>query len=114
MLIQAERDRCVQADFEQSGILDPEQPQYMDERLGVLDLELAMVLSRISSAEEEIRLGLVVAQGLGSPASADVSKLAMPFARSMTEGDLGMENGITRSFYLNMKTCMNMYVDINM
>ncbi|KAI9205434.1 uncharacterized protein BJ171DRAFT_73533 [Polychytrium aggregatum] len=50
----AERERVVLADSEATGLpLDPQKPQYMDDRLWVLDHEIAMVNSRILAVEEE-------------------------------------------------------------
>ena len=70
----------------------------MDERLGVLDLEVAMVNSKIRSMEEEIRLGrafigLSSQSGKSGVVSPDSINSPPSYIPSTTDGDLGWENG---------------------
>jgi hypothetical protein len=69
----------------------------MDERLDVLDLEVAMINSRIRNAEEEIRLGkaaiAMASAAAGSPNNQTAPGSPPSFVPSVSEGDLGWENG---------------------
>ena len=50
----AERSRIVTADFERTGVYDADSPQYMDERLGVVECELATIDSKIRVVQEQL------------------------------------------------------------
>lgn len=50
----AERSRIVTADYENTGVYDPETPQYMDERLGYLEYELSAIDSKIRVVQEHL------------------------------------------------------------
>ncbi|KAJ3185213.1 Kinesin-like protein kif21b [Gaertneriomyces sp. JEL0708] len=80
----AERERCVRADEAATGVYDPEKPQYMDERLAVLDDEIAMVNVKIDRAAQVLKRARLgdsereeeqVASGLSSPSSPSSSHL---------------------------------------
>ncbi|KAJ1562119.1 hypothetical protein HK405_015655, partial [Cladochytrium tenue] len=90
-----ERERCVRLSFDQTGMWEPEKPQYMDERLGVLDLEVAMVNSKIHSMEEEIRLGrAAIALSAQVPTPGTSGNSPPTFVVATTDGDLGWENAL--------------------
>ncbi|KAI8821934.1 hypothetical protein BJ741DRAFT_99502 [Chytriomyces cf. hyalinus JEL632] len=56
----------------------------MDDRLGVIDMEVAMANARIRNMEDEIRLGR---------AAASMSSTSVGFVTGLTHADLGWENG---------------------
>ncbi|KAJ3214835.1 Kinesin-like protein kif21b [Dinochytrium kinnereticum] len=98
--LMAERDRCVAADAERTGVYAPHLPQYMDERLGVLDLEIAMANARIKKVEQEMKLGRTSLSSLSSmvslngnlPGSAPMSPPS--YIPSLTDGELSWENAM--------------------
>ncbi|KAI8846795.1 hypothetical protein BC829DRAFT_257564 [Chytridium lagenaria] len=95
--LMAERDRCVAADAERTGVYSPHLPQYMDERLGVLDLEIAMANARINKVEGAMKLGLGSTTSLSSlrgnvSGSAPISPPS--YVPSMTDGELSWENAL--------------------
>ncbi|KAJ3332257.1 hypothetical protein HDU76_000804 [Blyttiomyces sp. JEL0837] len=94
----AERERIVAAEYEETGIWDPHKPQYMDERLSVMDMEIAMVNARVRSAEEEIRLGraAIAMNTLMNNGSFSPKTPSSPpsFIPSATDGDMGWENAV--------------------
>ncbi|KAJ1330394.1 hypothetical protein BSLG_009528 [Batrachochytrium salamandrivorans] len=51
----AERERVVQAEFKRTGIHDAETPQYMDERLQAIDVEVGSIDIKMSSLEDLVR-----------------------------------------------------------
>ncbi|KAJ3014421.1 UNVERIFIED_CONTAM: hypothetical protein HDU68_000286 [Siphonaria sp. JEL0065] len=88
----AERERCVAADAEMAGVWDIQKPQYMDDRLGVIDMEVAVLNARIRSMQEEIKLGKAAASL--SSAANDEEEVSLSFETSVTEGDLGWDNAV--------------------
>lgn len=50
----AERSRILDAEFEEYGSCDPDKPQYMDERLGAIECELATVDSKARVIQEQL------------------------------------------------------------
>ncbi|KAI8822765.1 hypothetical protein BJ741DRAFT_557112 [Chytriomyces cf. hyalinus JEL632] len=81
----AERDRCVESEAQVTGIWDTQKPQYMDDRLGVIDMEVAMANARIRNMEDEIRLGR---------AAASMSSTSIGFVTGSTYADLGWDNAV--------------------
>ncbi|TPX63882.1 hypothetical protein CcCBS67573_g08563 [Chytriomyces confervae] len=85
----AERDRCVEAEAQVTGVWDTQKPQYMDDRLGVIDMEVAMANARIRNMEDEIRLGRAAA-ALSSFGSSDQGSMSP----TSTHADLGWDNAV--------------------
>ncbi|KAI8831442.1 hypothetical protein BJ741DRAFT_580668 [Chytriomyces cf. hyalinus JEL632] len=81
----AERDRCVETEAQVTGVWDTQKPQYMDDRLGVIDMEVAMANARIRNMEDEIRLGR---------AAASMSSPSIGFVTGSTNADLGWDNAV--------------------
>jgi kinesin family protein 4/21/27 len=50
----AERSRILAAEFDEYGSCDPDKPQYMDERLGAIEFELATVDSKARVIQEQL------------------------------------------------------------
>ena len=50
----AERSRILGAEFEEYGSCDPDKPQYMDERLGAIEFELATIESKVRVIQEQL------------------------------------------------------------
>lgn len=50
----AERSRILEAEYEEYGSCDPDKPQYMDERLGAIEFELATVDSKARVIQEQL------------------------------------------------------------
>ncbi|KAJ1569266.1 hypothetical protein HK405_007551 [Cladochytrium tenue] len=94
--MKGKRDRLIGEQKELlTGMWEPEKPQYMDERLGVLDLEVAMVNSKIHSMEEEIRLGrAAIALSTQVPTPGTSGNSPPTFVVATTDGDLGWENAL--------------------
>jgi hypothetical protein len=70
----AERSRIITAEFEETGVYDPDKPQYMDERLGVLECELASNDSRIRVIQEQLlRTGAITDLNLFEKSLTDYS-----------------------------------------
>ncbi|KAJ3194566.1 Kinesin-like protein kif21b, partial [Irineochytrium annulatum] len=91
----AERERCVVADAERTGVYAPHLAQYMDERLGVLDLEIAMANSRIRKVEEEMKIVQSKAMLENMTKGSGNGEASPPsFVPSMTDGELGWENAL--------------------
>ncbi|KAJ3100346.1 hypothetical protein HDU97_002264 [Phlyctochytrium planicorne] len=92
----AERERCVAADTEKTGVYAPHLPQYMDERLGVLDLEIAMANARIKKAEDEMKMGRSLGSvSVLSPQNPEGEPLSPPsYIPSLSDGELSWENAI--------------------
>ncbi|KAJ3230731.1 hypothetical protein HDU78_008130 [Chytriomyces hyalinus] len=92
----AERDRCVEAEAQVTGVWDTQKPQYMDDRLGVIDMEVAMANARIRNMEDEIRLGRAAASlsSLGSSDQGSMSPTSIGFATGLTHADLGWDNAV--------------------
>ncbi|KAI8608764.1 hypothetical protein BC830DRAFT_1153935 [Chytriomyces sp. MP71] len=94
-----ERERCIAADAEMTRIWNTAKPQYMDDRLSVIDMEVAMYNARIRNLEDEIRLGKAAA-ALSTILESGLSGGASPpsppqgFASSMSQGDLGWDNAV--------------------
>ncbi|KAJ3061617.1 hypothetical protein HK102_009043, partial [Quaeritorhiza haematococci] len=59
MELLAERKRCVEVDAQETGEFDPTKPQYMDERLAVIEEELGVINMRIGEVEEEARRQMI-------------------------------------------------------
>ncbi|KAJ3227204.1 hypothetical protein HDU81_006866 [Chytriomyces hyalinus] len=92
----AERDRCVEVEAQVTGVWDTQKPQYMDDRLGVIDMEVAMANARIRNMEDEIRLGRAAAAltSFGSSDEGSMSPTSIGFSTGLTHGDLGWDNAV--------------------
>ncbi|KAJ3098223.1 hypothetical protein HDU96_000096, partial [Phlyctochytrium bullatum] len=101
----AERERCVAADAEKTGVYAPHLPQYMDERLGVLDLEIAHANARIKKVEDDMKLGraslVVQPPATGNQKSESLPLSPPSFIPSLTDGELSWENEYVSSMFLD-------------
>ncbi|KAJ3126841.1 hypothetical protein HK100_010055 [Physocladia obscura] len=89
----SERERCVAADAEVNGIWDTQKPQYMDDRLSVIDMEVAMLNAKIRNLEDEFRLGRA-ASVMRNHYSENRLDSFPELEIDMPQGDAGWENAV--------------------
>ncbi|KAJ1344410.1 hypothetical protein BSLG_001067 [Batrachochytrium salamandrivorans] len=84
----AERERVVQAEFKRTGIHDAETPQYMDERLQAIDVEVGSIDIKMSSLEDLVRQTQTVVAYQSSAFSPEAAN------QDEAEMDLSWENAL--------------------